>query len=230
LKCGLVLSAAAAFVPAAALGAVVQFAAPAGSLPAGHLRDALYDAVLPSGRIVTPFGASVVTGMNALGLTLTPDGRYAIVSNDDERQGRVRSAVDSRILGGYSLAVVETATLRVADRFALPGETYFAGVAAVADPRFPARTLIFAAGGPSNAVYVLDLAADGHITPDVRHVIPIAGPFDPAFGDFGHSFPATLVAARDGRHCDPDRQRLEPPGRIFSIRSRAGKRPASGEQ
>ena len=42
-----------------------------------------YDTVLPNGRIVSPAGTSVVVGMNALGVTLTPDGRYAIVSNDD---------------------------------------------------------------------------------------------------------------------------------------------------
>ena len=43
----------------------VSYGAPAGNLPAGHLRGATYDAVLPSGRIVTPLGTSVLTGMNA---------------------------------------------------------------------------------------------------------------------------------------------------------------------
>jgi YVTN family beta-propeller protein len=184
----------------ALLLAVVQFAAPARDLPAEHLHNAIYDAVLPSGRIVTPLGTSVVTGMNALGFTLSPDGRFAIVSNDDEREAGVRSAVDGRVFGGYSLTVVDTGTMQIADRFAGPGETYFVGVAAVRDPRVAQRSLVFASGGASNAVYVFDLDANGRLTPDAKHVIAIAGPLDPAFGDFGRSFPATLVAAPDGRH------------------------------
>jgi DNA-binding beta-propeller fold protein YncE len=69
----------------------------------------------------------------------------------------------------------------------------------VADPRRAAQTLIFAAGGASGAVDVFDLDAQGRLTPDARHVIPIAAPALP--GDGGSpSFPATLVAARDGRH------------------------------
>jgi DNA-binding beta-propeller fold protein YncE len=111
----------------------------------------------------------------------------------------MRSAVDPRIRGGYSLAVIDVTTMQVADRFVFPGETYFAGVAAVRDPRAPQRTLVFAAGGTSSAVFVLDVDANGHITPDVRHVIPIGGPLDPASGDVARSVPCSLVAARDGR-------------------------------
>ena len=72
----------------------MTYAAPGGNIPAGHFRGATYDAVLPSGRLVTPLGTSVVTGMNALGLALSPDGRFAVVTDDDERQGRVHSLVD----------------------------------------------------------------------------------------------------------------------------------------
>jgi DNA-binding beta-propeller fold protein YncE len=193
------LAAALACAPGAASGAAITFAAPAGDLPVEHLRNAVYDAVLPSGRIVTPLGANVVTGTNALGMALSPDGRFAVVSNADERAAGARSAVDPRIFGGYSLAVIDVSTMQLADRFALPGETYFAGVAAVRDPRDARRSLVFAAGGASNAVYVFDLDAHGRLTPDLAHVIPIAGPLDPVFGDFGHSFPATLVAAPNGR-------------------------------
>ena len=51
--------------------------------------DALepYTRVLPSGRIVSPAGKSVVTGMGALGVALTPDDRYAVVSNGAAAQG-----------------------------------------------------------------------------------------------------------------------------------------------
>ncbi|MFN2460090.1 MAG: alkaline phosphatase family protein [Candidatus Velthaea sp.] len=190
-----VVAASTALAPAAA----VQYGAPAGRLPAGHLRNAVYDAVLPSGRIVTPAGTSVVAGMNALGMALAPDGRYAVVSNDDEREGKVRSSVDPLTYGGYSLAVIDTATMRVVDRYRADKETFFAGVVALPDPRAAERTLVLASGGPSNAVYAFGLDAAGHLTPDAAHTIPVPGPNDPAFADQGHSFPATLTVAPNGR-------------------------------
>ncbi|HYW53319.1 MAG TPA: hypothetical protein VE826_05065 [Dongiaceae bacterium] len=177
----------------------VSYGAPAGNLPAGHLRGATFDAVLPSGRIVTPIGQSVVTGMNALGLALSPDGRFAIVSNDDEREGMVHSLIDSGATGGFSLAVVDLATMTVVDRYRAPDEKFWAGVAALTDPAEPSRTLVLASGGPSNAVYALDLDATGHLTADATHVVTPPVPNDPAYADQGHSFPGTIVVARDGR-------------------------------
>jgi DNA-binding beta-propeller fold protein YncE len=177
----------------------VRYGAPAGTLPTEHLRGSTFDAILPSGRFVTPSGTSVVTGMNALGAALTPDGRYAIVSNDDERDATVRSMLDPEITGGYALTVVDTASMRVVSRFSEPNATYFAGVAAFADPANPANTLVLAAGGGSNAVYVFSLAASGTLVPDRTHVIPIGGPFDPLFADDGHTSPGTIAVARDGR-------------------------------
>lgn len=193
------VAAAVACIPAAALSAGVQFAAPAGNLPAGHLRGAAYDAVLPSGRIVTPFGESVVTGVNALGVALTPDGRFAVVSNDDDGPRATRSTVDPDVRGGYSLAAVDTSTMRVADRFAMPGETYFTGITAVVDPLDAARTLVFAAGGRSGAVEVFDLDSSGHFAPDARHTIAISEPLDNPAGNIAPSVTGSLVAAPDGR-------------------------------
>jgi len=171
--------------------APVSYAAPAGNLPAGHLRGAAFDAVLPSGRLVTPIGPSAVTGMNALGVALTPDGRFAIVTNDDEREGQVRSLLDPGATGGFSLAVVDTATMTVVDRYRAPNEKYWVGVVALADPTDAARTLVLASGGPSNAVYAFDLDANGRLAPPV--------PTDPAFADQDHSYPGTLVLSPDGR-------------------------------
>jgi len=185
--------------PAAAHVVPVSYAAPAGNIPAGHLRGAAYDAVLPSGRIVTPLGESVVTGMNALGVALTPDGRFAIVTDDDERESMVHSLIDSGATGGFSLAVVDVATMRVVDRYRAPGEKFWVGVVALADPADASRTLVLASGGPANVVYAFDLDANGHLTPDAKHVIASPGPIDPAYADQGHSYPGTLVLARDGR-------------------------------
>lgn len=180
----------------------VTYAAPAGNLPAGHsLRGGtLFDAVLPSGRIVRPAGRSVLTGMNALGVALTPDGRFAVVTNDDEREGKVHSLTDPNATGGYTLAVVDTASMTVVSRYAAPAdETYWVGLLAVADPARAGNTLVLAAGGPSNKVFAFDLDAQGRLTPDERHLIAIPGPTDPAFGDFNHSYPGTLVLAPGGR-------------------------------
>ena len=177
----------------------VTYAAPAGNIPAGHLRGATFDAVLPSGRIVTPLGTSVVTGMNALGTALSPDGRFAIVTNDDERESLVHSLIDSAATGGFSLAVVDVATMRVVDRYRAAGEKFWVGVVALTDPADASRTLVLAAGGPANVVYAFDLDANGHLTADAVHVITPPVPGDPAFADQNHSYPGTIVLSRDNR-------------------------------
>lgn len=169
-------------------------------MPAGHLRGSTYDAVLPSGRVVSPVGENVLVGMNALGVALSPDGRYAIVSNDDEREGKVRSALDPGATGGFSLAVVDVASMRVVDHVPAPaGEKYWVGIAALVDPSQPSRTLVLASGGPANAVYAFTLDANGKLMPDARHVIPIPAPAEGGYADAGHSFPGTIVVAHDGR-------------------------------
>ncbi len=177
----------------------VSYAPPAGSLPAGRYHGQPYDAILPSGRLVTPAGTSVVTGMNTLGVVLSPDGRFAITSNDDEREGTARSALDPDASGGYSLTVIDTANMTAVMHYRAADETFYSGLAAVKDPRDPAQTLVFAAGGASNVVYVFDLGAAGRLVPDELHTIAVPGPPDAAFADRGISFPATLVPAPDGK-------------------------------
>jgi DNA-binding beta-propeller fold protein YncE len=158
-----------------------------------------YDAVLPSGRLVTPAGTSIVTGMNTLGVVLSPDGRYAITSNDDEREAGARSALDPDASGGYSLTVIDTARMVAVAHYRAPGEAFYAGLAAVRDPYDASQTLVFAAGGAANAVYVFDLDATGRLVPDAHHVIAIPGGADAAFADHGISFPSALIASSDGR-------------------------------
>src|SRR5579884_4459398 len=136
--------------------------APAGSRIAGAPDPSNpYDIVLPNGRIVAPVGKSVVVGMNALGVTLSPDGRYAIVSNDDERESSAVSTIVPGVRGGYSLTVVNTATMRVTDVFHGANEPFFIGLAALKDPADPSNTLVLAAGGPGNTVHFLQLDAYG---------------------------------------------------------------------
>ncbi len=155
--------------------------------------------ILPSGRIVHPTGRNVVVGMNALGLALSPNGRYAIVSNDDERQAKTTSTLDGVTTGGYTLAVVDTRTMTVVSRYSDPKETFFVGVVAVADPAAPGRTLVLASGGASNAVYAFDLDGAGRLTPDAVHTIAMPTPGDDRYADKGRAFPATIVVAPHAR-------------------------------
>ncbi len=175
----------------------VVYSVPAGYRGAGALGVNFFNAILPSGRVVSPLGQSVLVGMNALGTAVTENGKYAIVTCDDERQSQVRSLTNPAIVGGFSLSVVETATMRVVDQ--VVGDGFFQGVVAVPDPLDAARTLVFASGGPTNVVNVYDLdPASGKLTPDKeRTVISMPGPIDPAFGDEGHAFPSTLLASAD---------------------------------
>ena len=186
-------------VPLGVRSETVSYAPPAGSLPAGRYHGQPYDAILPSGRLVMPAGTSIVTGMNTLGVVLSPDGRFAITSNDDEREGAARSALDPDASGGYSLTVVDTANMTAVMHYRAPGETFYSGLAAVKDPSDPAQTLVFAAGGASNSVYVFGLSAAGRLVPDEHHTIAVPGPPDAAFADRGISFPATLVPSPDGK-------------------------------
>ena len=182
--------------PAPGAPAATTFEAPSGQLQAGPLNATdTYAQVLPSGRILRPAGTSVVVGMNALGFALTPDGRYAIVSNDDERQGNTVSALDGQTTGGYSLAVVDTKSMTVVDRYKNPAEKFFVGIVALRDPADASKTLVLAAGGPSNTVYALDLDAAGHLTPDKVHAIAMPLPSDPRNANNGHAFPSTIVLA-----------------------------------
>jgi DNA-binding beta-propeller fold protein YncE len=189
-------------LPAAVRAAAptVTYGAPAGVLPAGHAAGGPYDAVLPSGRLLTPAGRSIVVGMDAQGIALSPDGRFAIVSNGAENGGDLRSAIDPRVVGGSSLAVVDVASMSVVDLYQAANESFFAGVVALRDPQNPARTLVLAAGGSRHAVYAFTLDAAGSLAPDQQHVIPIPAQHDPAYADAGHSLPATMALASDGRH------------------------------
>ena len=179
--------------------AAVVFNAPAGSRPAGTVSlGKPFERILPSGRILAPTGIDAVVGMNALGVALSPDGRYAIVSNDDERGAGATSGFDTLTPSGYSLAVVDTATMRVAERYHAPQATFFAGVVALRDPANNANTLVLAAGGASDTVYVLDLDAAGQLTPDAKPAIAIPAPNDAHLANAGHAFPGTIVLGGGG--------------------------------
>lgn len=175
------------------------YSAPAGVRPAGAPSAARpYDVILPNGRIVSPVGKSIVVGMNALGVTLTPDGKYAILSNDDEREGNATSRIAAGAQGGYSLAVVDTATMRLTDVYRAPRESFFAGVAALKDPAHPRQTLVLASGGASNDLHFLQLDAFGKLHEEGAP-LPMPPAADSRYANDGHSFPGWIALAPNHR-------------------------------
>lgn len=172
---------------------LLDYSSPAGVRPAGA--DALLptDAVLPDGRIAAPAGRSVFVGTNPLGFALSPSGRYAIVSNDDDRSGGfVLPASNASLAIGYSLAVVDTRTMRVVDVYHNPAFRFFMGVASVPNPQDPSTALVFASDGGAGVIRVFTLDARGQLTPQPQAVgLPSTGGFP--------AFPAGLSASPGGK-------------------------------
>ena len=119
---------------------------------------AYYAGVLPNGRKVVPAGQSVQVGMNPLGAVLTPDGKYLITSNDDERDDRLGSLQSPLNQGGYSLSVLDTETMTVVSQANIG--SFFIGLAATGTGPYT----IYASGGPSNSVRVFTISPQGTIS------------------------------------------------------------------
>ncbi len=112
--------------------------------------------VLPNGRIVMPAGQSVQIGMNPLGAALTPDGRYLVTTNDDERNSGVPSLQGGSV-GGYSLSVLDTSSMQVVSQ--VTAGRFFVGIAASGDGPYT----LYASGGPDNDVKIFTISAAGAI-------------------------------------------------------------------
>jgi YVTN family beta-propeller protein len=129
---------------------------------------AYYAGVLPNGRKVTPAGNSLQVGMNPLGLVLTPDGKYAITSNDDEREGGYTSFVpNAPNLGGYSLSVIDTNSMTVVSQ--INSGSFYIGLQATGTGPYT----LWASGGPDNDVKIFSISATGAITadPQTPHIV-----------------------------------------------------------
>lgn len=136
-------------------------------------------------------GTSLFVGTNPLGLALSPDGRYVIVSNDGAGASAT-AATGSALVAGYSLCVVDAKSMRIVSAYRDPSASFFMGIAATRDPSDAARTIVLASDGAAGVVRAFALGADGRLTPDGS---PIALPAD---GD-RHAFPAGIAIAPDGR-------------------------------
>ena len=182
--------------------ALTVYSSPAGNRIAGAPNPNNPDnVILPNGRTVSPYGKSVVVGMNALGVALSPDGRFAIVSNDDERESAAVSRY-SPVHGGYSLTVVNTATMRVTDSFTASGIKFFLGVVAVSDPAHAGQTLVIASGGGNDVVYFFQLDAAGKLqqeTPPLQTMPPLPLPSHPLYANANRAFPGWITLSANRR-------------------------------
>ena len=150
----------AALLAVALLGAtnrpapLIVYTSPAGQRPAGADRVHPTDAILPDGRIVAPAGASALAGAGALGMALTPGGRYVIISN----AGGPNAA--------SSIAVVNARSLQTVSNYEESGAHFFMGIAALRDPNDPGQTLVLASDTGDGTVRVLHLDDAGNLTPE----------------------------------------------------------------
>ena len=136
--------------------------------------DDYFHGVLPNGRIARPAGLSTQVGMNPLGIVLTPDGKFAIVSNDDERKGELASLQNTSNHGGYSLSVLDTsATPMTVVSQINSTKKLFIGLAAAMNP--DGTYTVYASGGGDNSVKLFNVSSHGQISQAVNPAnIPIA--------------------------------------------------------
>ncbi len=120
-----------------------------------------YAGVLPNGRKVTPAGSSIQIGMNPLGVALTPDGKFLVSSNDDEREGGFTSYQSGINIGGYSLSVIDTASFTVVSQLHT-SVRFFIGLQITGPTDGPYN--VWAAGGPDNDVKLFSLSGAGVLT------------------------------------------------------------------
>ena len=128
---------------------LIVYSAPAGTRPTGADRIHPSNAILPDGRLVAPSGANAFIGARPFALALTPDGRFAILSNGG---------------AGSSLSVIDTRTMRSAAVVRDPAGAIFTGVAVSTDPEDRARTVVLVSDAGTGVVRTYALGTDGQLT------------------------------------------------------------------
>ncbi len=144
---------------------------------------AYFNGILPNGRIVRPAGASIQIGMNPLGCALTPDGKYLITTNDDERDAGASfvSLLNPTNQGSYSISVVDTSTMMVVSQANAVGR-FFIGLQVSGNGPYK----IWASGGADQNVKVFNLSAAGVINPVSANIA--ISPITPKDAGFVSSF------------------------------------------
>lgn len=136
-------------------------------------------------------GTSLFVGTGTLGMALSPDGRFAILSNTAAMGGAVSQSVPAGLALGSSLAVVNLQTMSVASIYHDSSAAFFMGVAVARDPSDSSRTLVLASDGAGGTVRILELAADGALT--ALSAIALESK------THAHAFPAQIAVSPDGR-------------------------------
>jgi len=122
--------------------------------------------VLPNGTKSTPAGMVAQIGMNPLGAALTPDGKYLITSNDDERESGYTSFQSNINLGGYTLSVVDTSSLTVVSQINSVGK-FFVGMQTTGTGPYT----VWVSGGADQDVKLFNVSAAGVISANGHIVV-----------------------------------------------------------
>lgn len=149
-------------------------------------------AILPNGRIASPAGASAFVGTQPLGIVLSPDERFIVVSNDGGAAAPGVAAPQGAPVAGSSLAVVDARTTKLTGVFRDSAAAFFIGVIAVRDPRDPRATLVLASDAGTGAVRVLHLDQYGRLTADGVIALPPSAA--------RRAVPAGIAASPNGRY------------------------------
>jgi YVTN family beta-propeller protein len=162
----------------------------------GQFGDDYFHAVLPNGRVVKPAGRSVQVGMTPLGARLTPDGRYLVVSNDDDEEPIIRSLRSESTLSGYSLMVIDTRTMKVVSQTSAAGR-FFVGLQVTGVGPYT----VWASGGGDNSVKRFTISPEGRIVAAGQVTIV---PLTPAHsGSVSHYRPAKAFNEADAAGTRP---------------------------
>ncbi len=148
---------------------------------------AYYGGVLPNGKIVKPAGASIQVGMQPLGMALTPDGRFLVSSNDNEKSQGTATLLATGNTGGFSLSVIDTAKMSIVSR--ISSGKYFVGIQITGRGPYT----VWVSGGPDNLVRIFDISAAGTITNSNPATIPIAPMLPQSAGYVSNYTPAPVM-------------------------------------
>ena len=127
-----------------------------------------YGGVLPNGKIVKPAGTSIQVGMQPLGMALTPDGRFLVSSNDNEKSQGTATLLGTGNTGGFSMTVIDTARMAIVSR--ISSGKYFVGIQITGRGPYT----VWVSGGPDNVIRIFDISGEGAITSSTPATIPIA--------------------------------------------------------
>ncbi len=150
------------------------YSAPSGTRATGASPQRPTAAVLPDGRITAPVGQTIFIGTNPQGIALSPDGRFAVVSNDAESPDVAPLAQAQGLIAGASLTVVDATSMRVTQVYHDPAAAFSGGVVTLTDPGNSAQTLVLACDGEHNLLRVFDLSSAGTLTLEQSITLPLA--------------------------------------------------------